>query len=71
MTADLFTEIQSLDELPERETLSVSVFFVRSGMQGLAEILAEQRVSLDFLHFVQALGWPVPTQHPIPALTRA
>ena len=58
---DFHTEVQSLDGLPERETLSLSVFFVRSGLQTLTEILLERRVSNDFISFVHALGWPVPT----------
>lgn len=39
--------------------MSISVFFVRSGQQDLAEILMERRVSEDFRQLVDALGWPV------------
>lgn len=56
---ELLSDLEILDSLPERETISCSVFYVRSGRQTLAEILTEEKVSLDYLQFVHSLGWPI------------
>lgn len=56
---ELLSDLEILDSLPERETISCAVLFVRSGRQSLEEILGERAISSDFGTFMQSLGWSV------------
>lgn len=62
---ELLSDLEILDSLPERETISCSALFVRSGRQSLEEILSERAISSDFSTFIQSLGWSVDLEtHP-------
>jgi hypothetical protein len=56
---ELLRDLEALDALPEREIISCSVLFIRSGGQPVHEILKDESVSKDFVNFVHSLGWPV------------
>ncbi|CAG8471495.1 1327_t:CDS:2 [Acaulospora colombiana] len=55
----LIKDLERLDSLNERDCLSTSVYYVRSGVEDLESIINPASISEDFEKFLNSLGWPV------------
>ncbi|CAG8478444.1 10073_t:CDS:10 [Diversispora eburnea] len=55
----LVKDLERLDSLNERDCLSASVYFVKSGMEEYESIINPPSISEDFEKFLNSLGWPV------------
>ncbi len=55
----LFRDLERLDRLPERDTMTFSVFYAAPGASTLEHLFTPQNVSKEFVKFLWTLGWPV------------
>ncbi|CAG8759600.1 3155_t:CDS:2, partial [Acaulospora morrowiae] len=55
----LIKDLEKLDTLNERDCLSTSVYFVKSGIEDYESIINPPSISEDFEKFLNSLGWPV------------
>ncbi|KAF9973300.1 hypothetical protein BGZ73_003471 [Actinomortierella ambigua] len=61
LTESLLDELESLDNLKERETFSISVYYAQSGDVSYSELVhgSPQGLPKDFTRFLDCLGWPI------------
>ncbi|KAG9297725.1 hypothetical protein G9A89_011240 [Geosiphon pyriformis] len=52
-------DLEHLDRLHERECISASVFYARTGEEPYEHIINPESVNEDFEKFLNSLGWPV------------
>ncbi|CAG8500511.1 8579_t:CDS:10 [Ambispora gerdemannii] len=58
-------DLEALDQMHERDCISASVFFARSGQESYENIVNPEAISEDFEKFLNSLGWPVDLEtHP-------
>lgn len=57
-TTNFFSQIKLLDQVPERESISVSVVYMQKG-QSYQEAMSNSGGSLDYQEFVSSLGWGI------------
>ncbi|POG70412.1 hypothetical protein GLOIN_2v1775884 [Rhizophagus irregularis DAOM 181602=DAOM 197198] len=55
----LVNDLEKLDQLHERDCVSASVYYVRSGAVEYDQIINPSTISEDFEKFLNSLGWPV------------
>ncbi|RIA84468.1 hypothetical protein C1645_832213 [Glomus cerebriforme] len=55
----LVNDLEKLDQLYERDCVSASVYYVRSGAEEYNHIINPPTISEDFEKFLNSLGWPV------------
>ncbi|CAG8459818.1 2057_t:CDS:10 [Ambispora leptoticha] len=61
----LIKDLEALDQMHERDCISASVFFARSGRESYETIVNPETISEDFEKFLNSLGWPVDLEtHP-------
>ncbi|KAJ1554626.1 hypothetical protein HK096_002660, partial [Nowakowskiella sp. JEL0078] len=60
----LLRDIEKLDSTLERDCMTISVLFCRSGLSTASEIINPLTISEDFEQFVHCLAWPVNLTHP-------
>ncbi|KAI8985276.1 hypothetical protein BDB01DRAFT_789543 [Pilobolus umbonatus] len=53
------SEIETLDMLNERDSISISAYYAQSGNLSLTELVEPAAVSEHFMQFLTSLGWPV------------
>ncbi|KAF9160777.1 hypothetical protein DFQ26_005190 [Actinomortierella ambigua] len=61
LTDSLLTELDSLDKMRERETISISVYYAQSGDVSYSELIqgSPEGLPKDFTRFLDCLGWPI------------
>ncbi|KAG0235098.1 glycosyl transferase [Actinomortierella wolfii] len=61
LTDSLLNELEKLDNLKERETISISVYYAHSGDVSYSELVHGSPMGLpkDFTRFLDCLGWPI------------
>lgn len=59
----LFTDLETLDGIPSRDSDTVHVFYMKPGQKApeeiLRNVLSNTNVQPQFLEFLRSLGWPV------------
>ncbi|KAI8996097.1 hypothetical protein BC832DRAFT_567895 [Gaertneriomyces semiglobifer] len=62
---NMLKELQKVDGLSERDSVTISVLFCRSDRDTSHDMLRRRSVSQDFVEFLHSLGWPVALEtHP-------
>ncbi|KAI7899745.1 uncharacterized protein BX663DRAFT_532705 [Cokeromyces recurvatus] len=57
-------EIEKLDELNERDCISISAYYAKSGNITLLELIEKPPpLSQEFIQFIHCLGWPIKTSY--------
>ncbi|KAI9254631.1 hypothetical protein BDA99DRAFT_574375 [Phascolomyces articulosus] len=59
ITDTLITEIETLDMLNERDSISITTYYAQSGNTSWSELIESPSISEQFLQYLNCLGWPV------------
>nr|CAG8510797.1 3940_t:CDS:10 [Entrophospora candida] len=55
----LVKDLERFDQLNERDCLSASIYYAKSGVESYEILINPPRISEDFERFLNSLGWPV------------